>query len=505
MPIDITSWGISESNSAVSNSKDFNDNIASGQTLYLPEGTYKFNMLYISGKNNVEFYGDPNTIIKFKDTDPQNNQALQIKNADNFNVHDLKFDGREAINQGGVWVFENSTNGILKNLEIRDAAHLSCVIEGQGTQNVTVEDCIVYGQRMWDITKSKAMILAGGYAEYITFKNCKTYSKSYYNPNTDYSPADHFDSDNGRNIEYHNCVADGTGTPNTRRGVGFWNEAGGENSEDHETSSTYYTCTAIKTGGGLAASENSDVEAHNFTFDHCSSDGWTAWARCCGNFELYDSLFDGCDSIGPSGIRRGGFVIEGAPSGKFIKFKRNKFINTPEGPPHYDNINLYSNVELVGDIEIIDNTFDDNVTANSSSIAKNTVYVHWNIFEGSDSDLLKHESQTNYIWDILKAARTTAINSPTSDATVIFSYGGHSTSVTIPSGTNIGTMLIVMEGTINNDSAAKITAEANSTESWLTFKQKSSYSDTNVSIIIEHFKQWHNGVPFEDMNPRMQP
>ena len=90
--------------------------------------------------------------------------------------------------------------------------------------------------------------------------------------------------------------------------------------------------------------------------------------------------------------------------------------------------------------------------------------VYWNIFEGSDSDLLKHESYTDYVWHVLKAARTTAINNPTSNATVTIDYGGHSTFVNIPSGVNFGTMLIIFEGTINNDFPSKITAEANSTE-----------------------------------------
>lgn len=541
-----TEWGIVENNGddkdvALQNTciwlDNYPSNVSNGNTLYLPEGIYPFNMIYMRNRDNVIFQGDidnngdPITVIKFiaigggniehcgrSPNWPGNTAFLRTGNMSGFEIRDLAFDGshKNIESHGGIWIEAGSHNSLLNNIHVRDPFNAGITVGSQSNttpgnvSGITVEDCKVYGQRNWDVNTAKAMFIAGGYAENIIFKNCKTFSKSYYNPNTEYSPADHFDSDNGRNIEYHNCVADGSGTVNNdqnRKGVGFWNEAGPQ--QDHETSSTYHDCKAIKTGGGLGSVENSDVIAHNFNFDDCSSDGWAAWARCCGNFELYDSLFDGCASIGQWGIKRGGFTIEGAPKGKSIKFKRNKFINTPEGLPHYDNINLFSGDTEPephdGDIEIIDNTFDDNVTANPNSEAKNTVYVHWNIFEGSDSDLLKHESQTNYIWDILKAARTTAINSPTSDATVIFSYGGHSTSVTIPSGTNIGTMLIVMEGTINNDSAAKITAEANSTESWLTFKQKSSYSDTNVSIIIEHFKQWHNGVPFEDMNPRMQP
>lgn len=506
----VEDWGISTENYlrqdscnsndlAIQNSCIFNNNIDNGQELYLPAGTYLFNRIEFKDVDNVEFYGESNTIIKFNN---KNHNVFEINNADNFNIHDLIIDGSNTEPDGGIWATGGATNGVLKNLEIRDAFNVSCVIGGHGTHDVTVEDCTVYGQRGWS-GNAKAMFLAGDFAEEITFKNCKTYSKSYYKPSTDYSPADHFDSDNGRNIEYHNCIADGTGTPNTRRGVGFWNEAYNDH-EYHETSSTYYNCTAIKTDGGLAGTENSDVVAHNFTFIECSYTGWAVWARGLGNFELYDSLFDGCFSIGPYGIKRGGFIIEGAPDGKFIKFKRNKFINTPPGLPHYDNINLYCPEDYTGDIEIFDNTFDANVTANTGSHAKNPVYVYWNIFEGSDSDLLKHESYTDYVWHVLKAARTTAINNPTSNATVTIDYGGHSTFVNIPSGVNFGTMLIIFEGTINNDFPSKITAEANSTEKWLTFKQKASNPDTTVNIIF-NFSEWQNGSPFDDLNPVMTP
>lgn len=404
-------WGIIDGinkGEAKNNSKKFWDNIENGQTLYLPNGTYEFNMIYLRGKDNVELYGEVDangnlmTTIRFIPVtqtpgEEQFNQHtfLKLDESDSFNIHDLIFDGREAVYEGGV-MSENkdATNGILKNLEIRDAFNVSCVIGGLGTQNVTVEDCTVYGQRGWS-GDAKAMFLAGDFAEDITFKNCKTYSKSYYNPTTDYSPADHFDSDNGRNIEYHNCVADGTGTPDTRRGVGFWNEAYNEN-EYHETSSVYYDCTAIKTDGGLAGTENSDVVAHNFTFIECSYTGWAAWARCCGNFELYDSLFDGCASIDGHGEKRGGIAIEGAPYEKFIKIKRNRFINTPIDDPNYDNISLYSPQFNNGVIEIIDNTFDDNVTAITHSNAENPVYVYWNLFEDF-STLHKNEPSTNYI------------------------------------------------------------------------------------------------------------
>lgn len=533
--IDLTTWGISENNTALDNTciwlDNYPSNVSNGDTLCLSKGIYPFNMIYMRNRDDVIFHGDaddngdPITVIKFeaitgkvKDCHCENvdpcpegsvqwnpiQTFLRTGNMSGFELRDLAFDGRKAEKHGGIWIEAGSHNSLLNNIHVRDPFNAGITVGSQSNtnpgnvSNITVEDCNVYGQRNWN-GDAKAMFLAGGYADGVTFKICKTYSKSYYKPDTDYSPADHFDSDNGRNIEYHNCVADGEGSSG---GVGFWNEAGPQ--EDHYSSSTYYNCTAFKTNGGLGSAENSDVKAFNFTFKECSGGGWAAWARCCGNFELYDSLFDGCASIGPHGIKRGGFTIEGAPSGKFIKFKRNTFINTPEGSPNYDNINLYSNEAHTGEIEIIDNTFDDNVTANRDSIAENTVSVHWNIFNGSDSDLLKHENDTNYIWNVLKAARTTAINSPTSDATVIVSYGGHSTNVDIPSSATIGNMLTIMEGTINNDSAAKITAEANTTESWLKFKQKSSNSDTTVSIFIDS-SEWQNGAPFDDMSPRMQP
>ncbi len=66
----------------------------------------------------------------------------------------------------------------------------------------------------------------------------------------------------------------------------------------------------------------------------------------------------------------------------------------------------------------------------------------------------------------------------------------------------MGTMLVIMEGTINNDSPAKMTAEANSTESWLTFKQEASNPDNDVNIFID-FDEWQSGAPFDDMQPRM--
>lgn len=67
MPIDITSWGISTTNSPSLNSKNFNENIESGQTLYLPGNPdpYPYEMINFINVDNVEFYGDSDTVIKF--------------------------------------------------------------------------------------------------------------------------------------------------------------------------------------------------------------------------------------------------------------------------------------------------------------------------------------------------------------------------------------------------------------------------------------------------------
>lgn len=537
MAIDITSWGIDENNSAIDNSCAFKTNyedLNGPAELWLPAGIYEFNMMYFIDKDDIEFYGDTNssgelsTTIKFKAPKPSNSQTkkwcqgsnkvwnnshcyLEIADADNFNIHDLAFNGLDGGDrEAGVWAKDGATNGTLKNLLVYDAANVSLVIGGGSNTNpahhINVEDCSVYGQRQWDVNNSKAMIIAGGYGYNITFRNCETYSVSPYN-NDFYSPADHFDTDNGTNVEYHNCTADGSGTVNNsqgRKGAGFWNEAGPQS--DHETSSTYYDCTAIETGGGLAGVENSDVEAHNFTFDDCSYYGWAAWARCCGNFELYDSLFDGCAGIGQYGIKRGGFTIEGAPKGKTIKFKRNEFINTPQGFPHYDNINFYSGDEHAGVIEIIDNTFDDNVIANTNSMAKNTVYLYGNTFNGSDSELVKNEGTTNYNWingrnNSKESATTTAVNSPTSSTSVSVEYQSHFTSVQYNDGESIIGMLNKMENAINADSGAYITADYSSDA--ITFTQEdASYPDNQVSIYINS-SDWGNGDPFDPMYPSM--
>lgn len=119
MAIDITSWGISIGNNASTNTDKWNQNIQSGQEVYLPAdpggNPYMFNKINIVGIDNVTFYGDPDSngnlpVIKFGD----DRNLLKIENADSFNIHDLIFDGRLANNEGGVWAKDGATNGILK-------------------------------------------------------------------------------------------------------------------------------------------------------------------------------------------------------------------------------------------------------------------------------------------------------------------------------------------------------------------------------------------------------
>lgn len=331
-----------------------------------------------------------------------------------------------------------------------DAEGVSLVVGNKTKSNpahhVDVEDCTVYGQRMWG-GNEKAMILAGGYGHDIKFKNCNTYSVSPNN-NDFYSPADHYDTDNATNVEYHNCTANGSGTVNNsqnRKGKGFWNEAGGPNSPDHETSATYYNCEAIQTGGGLGVTENSSVEAHNFNFNNCGPFGWAA--RCQGfdaNFEIYDSTFDDCDE--PVGTRKGGVHFS---SGDGV-VENCTFINNSNGY----NVSFYTE-ETNSDITVTleNNSFDRGAESLNSSKGTGTIYI-------IDNDLGPNASYVksgNYNW--IGTGTTTAVNSPNASTAVSVLYQNHETDVQYNNGESLDNMLYKMRDAVNADSAAYITAE----------------------------------------------
>lgn len=364
----VDEWGISSDNSAESNSLKFNTNIESGQKLYLPTGIYLFGYMAIFGKRDIEFFGGGDTEIKFCG----GHSYLGIANSRRFAIYDLIFDGSKSDFEGGVWVEDGNVNGLLKNLSVYDAHSVSCVIGNRSkfnpTYDIFVEDCDVFGQRNWD-GNAKAMFLAGGYSYNVTFDNCRTHSLS---PRTGlYSPADHFDTDNADAI-YLGCVADGRAyNGDGRRGVGFWNEAGGPNSPDHETHSIYRNCVTIETRGGLGVGENSTVVAHNFVFSNSSKMGWAVWSL--GNkakTELHNSLFDG--SYSKRGYQEGGVQVRSGT----VLLKNNEFKNMGGY-----NVSLYSaDPDAVADVTLEGNKFDGHLRSHGISKGSGKVTLIGNEF-----------------------------------------------------------------------------------------------------------------------------
>lgn len=261
-------------------------------TLKLPTGIYHFNHLDITPNvlvNGLQFIGEgkQNTIIKIHQASTGViNGAFHVSNLHNFVIKDFTIENEISDNngsrEGGIYLLDRRgtgntdfglQDGLLENIEIINAREVSCVLIGDKTSNITVRNCVIRGQREWNVSTSKAMFLAGEEASFITFENCRTYST--YDGFS--SPADHYDSDNATNISYINCVADGTGSTG---GVGFWNEC---NEADGQTSSYYLNCTTIQTWGGLGVTENSTVNAVNMHFlnscDNSIKGGWTVWTN----------------------------------------------------------------------------------------------------------------------------------------------------------------------------------------------------------------------------------
>lgn len=353
------------------------------------------------------------------------------------------------------------------------------------TYKITVEDCEVWGQREWS-GNAKASFLAGGGADNITFKNCTAYRVGFYDSTPD-SPADLFDTDDATNVEYRNCTAVGTDNENIRKGADFWNEG------EQEASSEYWDCTAIKTGGGLAAAQESTAIAHNFYFDECSWGGWAAWSHGGNaNLEIYNYTFDNCYSTGDPPYLEGGVHFDDGDG----VVKDCTFINTPDGY----NVSFYtptqgSNITVL----LENNTFDRGAKSHGISDGSGNIYIINNDL-GPNASFDKDGDYYNWHSDKSETT-TTAINSPTSSTTVSVEYQSHFTGVQYNSGESFDWMLVKMRDAINADSGAYVTADINMNKDKITFTKKdASYSDNQVSIYIES-SDWGNGDPFYPMNP----
>lgn len=532
MATDIRTWGISTANGPMDNTCAFLSNyknVSSNTTLHLPAGTYKFNMIYMGESlNNITFHGDtdnndePTTIIKFEglsggkakwcgseDVDTEWNRRfafLRVSSLDGFTIRDIEFTSvydENDLNKlvykdtGYIWLEKGSKNGTLQNLRVYDSGRAGIIVGTQqdiasSVENITVEDCLVKGQRVWE-QGTKASLIAAGRSDNITFTNCIADANSQYGNYT--SPANLIGNDNATNVEFWNCQAIGNdNTPGST--VGFWAEG-----PDNPTTELH-NCTFTKTDGGVGALEHIGMvtKVYDCYFNDCSAHGWAAWTRN-GLLEIYDSTFDKCSSSGP--WRKGGVVAEGN-----IIVDNCEFINTPEfneeGGTNL-NISFYTPDEENDPytMNIKNNTFDRGVTSfnDSSNDAEVTVHVYYNLFQGGAT---LNQNGPNYTWDVLKAARTTAINSPTSGTTVGVNYDSHTTNIQYWEGEPLDMMLHDMESSINGDSSAKITAEIDTDNNTITFKQKVGASGDWVNIQIDS-NDWQNGNPFSDMNPSMEP
>src|SRR5699024_1501539 len=231
-PVSQGGWGIVEGATngdtrAINNSKKFickfRDTLNNGDIIQLDPGVYEFNMIYFQTKDNIEFRTSPNTngtaTIKQKSVSGRqsvtcaNNTItwqgahcwIKISNTDDFFIHDLIIDGRKANVNGGLMTKGGATNGRIENIKVYDTERISLVIDGNGagtTYNITVNNCEAWGQRTWD-TSAKAMIIAGGGADNITFDNCTSKAQSKYGSYI--SPANLLGCDNATNIEFRNC------------------------------------------------------------------------------------------------------------------------------------------------------------------------------------------------------------------------------------------------------------------------------------------------------------
>ncbi len=316
LTINLSTWKILATNSAARNTANFNyffeEKLIKGGSknqvrLILPAGEFNFDLLEIGRPeillDGLEFKGAGigKTIIKFSFNE---HTGLLTQYLSNFTISDISIDGTQAKFEGGFWVRGNCTNGRVERLEIYNAHDVSCVISGPNTSYITVRDCQVYNQRNFD-GNSKAMFLAGDAAQYVTFDNCHSFSKSKNGES--FSVADHFDTDNALYVNYFNCIANGEGS---RGGVGFWNEGEGEGLK---SVSSYYGCTAYKTYGGLATTENAVAKAYGMNFVQCSQFGWTVWSK--GNYPyglltLTGGFFKNCGSD-LQNRKYGGIHIEG--------------------------------------------------------------------------------------------------------------------------------------------------------------------------------------------------
>jgi len=313
--ININLWGVKPTNSSAENTRSFtyffdkeltSSTTSNPLTLNFGSGTYAFDLLEIGRSyktiNNLHLkgVGIGKTILKFSGNE---HTFLYLHHLTNFIVSDLSINGAGAKFEGGLWVRESCRHGIVERVEVYDAHDVSCVVSGPDTSHITIRDCTVYNQRNFT-GNSKAMFLAGDTAEFVTFENCHTFSQSKDKKHN--SVADHFDTDDAKYVNYLYCTANGEGS---QGGVGFWNEGEGEGIK---AISTYYGCTAYKTHGGLATSENSVVKAYGMNFIQCSAFGWTVWSKGLhphSSLSLDGGYFKGCGSA-VTNNRDGGIHVE---------------------------------------------------------------------------------------------------------------------------------------------------------------------------------------------------
>ncbi|SHF03989.1 hypothetical protein SAMN05443144_10540 [Fodinibius roseus] len=531
-------WGIVEGTTggesrAINNSYkficEFRNSLNNGDIIQLDPGIYEFNMMYFQTKDNIELRTNPNktgtATIRFKsvsgrpsppcvDWDWGGGAAwMKVSNADNFHIHDLKVDGKEADIGGGIWVVNRAKNGLIENIRVDDAATVSLIAGPNESNNpphdIEFKNCKVYGQRVR--VTGKAQFLAGGHSYNVTFRNCKSYAESATTNKS--SPITLFGTDNATNIKYIDCLAVGTFTPNNsennRVGAGFWQEG------SDEASSELHSCTFRKTAGGIGQTETPenggvlDIKAYNCTIDRCNQKGsnvrpWAAWSQGLNNrFELHNCTFQKNGVHNNTTIFHGGGIQFGGNGYSLVK--NCTFEDTVSGY----NITWYGtgeNEQPATEYTIQNNTFDANLRTHDAGVVNGTVYENWNTLtngaqymEGNGTDW-EWIHQTN---GDLKSAITAVINSPTSNTTVGVYYDSHTTNVQYSNGEPYNSMLYEMRSAINNDSSAQITAEINIVDATITLTQKDGASGSSVSFVID-WNDWQNGQPFSDMNPSMQ-
>lgn len=531
-PVTSGGWGIVQGttngeNRAKNNSYKFickfrSNDLSHGDIIQLDPGIYEFNMMYFQTKNNIEFRTTPGSngtaTIRFKSVSgnpsppcvswdwPGGAAWMKVSNADDFHIHDLEIDGKRANIGGGIWVVNKAKNGLIENIRVDDAATVSLLAGPNGNNNpphdIEFKNCEVYGQRVR--VTGKAQFLAGGHSYNVTFRNCKSYAESATTNKS--SPITLFGTDNATNVKYINCLAVGTFNPNNsendRVGAGFWQEG------SDEASSELHNCTFRKTAGGIGQAETADnggvldIKAYNCTIDRCNQEGsgvrpWAAWSQGLNNrFELHNCTFQKNGYHNNTTIFHGGGIHFGGNGYSLIKDCT--FENTVSGY----NITWYGtgeNEQPATEYTIENNTFDANLRTHDAGVVNGTVYEDWNTLTNGAQYMEGNGTDWDWIHQTgIKSATTTAINSPTSNATVSVSNNGNVTNVQYSSGEPLFDIVGFMEDAVNNDSNAGIAAESDPVNNTITFTQEPGNSDNTIDIIIDS-NDWMNGAPFDSM------